>query len=150
MCAVESGPMFYAGSLLGINTLGILAWYLNEAGVVRRFWFCWISRIADKSAAYTMVQLQDFLVRCKELGHMSDNITKLHFVSDTGTHFRSYSVLGSMAEHLMGRLKPQIAEIAVMYGPESHAKCKVDGLFPSFAKLPSSLHCRRTFWTTAP
>ena len=50
-------------------------------------------------------------------------------MSDTGAHFRSYLVLGSLASNLLQEWKPTIMTIRVFYGCEGHYKNPVDGFF---------------------
>ena len=68
-----------------------------------------------------------------EAEHRERHADRVHeataFFSDTGTRFRSYAILGSLACHFLQSLRPQITEIAVTYGPESHSKNRCDVFF---------------------
>ena len=87
-----------------------------------------VSRSQDRSAAFTIVQIEWLLEQCRAAGHL-EGISRLQLVSDTGTHFRSYTVLATCACNLLQALRPTIAEIAWHFGPEAHFKNRVDGLF---------------------
>ena len=126
--------MFYAGAILGLNTLGMEVWYRKPSGEIVAFWYTLISRVQDKSACFTLIQLEDMLSFCRSEGHLAHGQHRFHMISDTGTHFRSYAVLGSLACHFLQNLRPQISEIAVTYGPESHSKNRCDGFSPSCGK----------------
>ena len=86
-----------------------------------------ISRIMDKSAHYTIVQLMAVL---KEI-----DMTKYDAVqicSDVGTHFRSLKVLGTYAQHFLAYLqtvKKHYWDLRVFFGPEEHFKNEVDTFF---------------------
>ena len=90
--------MFYAGSILGLNTLGILLWR-QEGGATKYWRHVFVSRIQDKSVAFTITLLERMLAQTREAGSM-EGISKLQLLSDAGTRFRSYGCLGTQANQM--------------------------------------------------
>ena len=113
-CLVESSPMFYAGSILGLNTLGCMVWRRLPDGKIRKFWLTFVSRIADKSAAFTVVLLQRLIAECRASGDL-EHISRVQIISDTGTHFRSYTVLATISHEMLQSLRPAIVEMNVFF-----------------------------------
>ena len=160
-CPVSSGPMFYAGAILAVNTLGILCWRRMPDGTVKHWWVVLISRVLDKSAAFTMDQLEFLLDECKRNGTL-EGISKVQLISDTGTHFRSTKVAGSCAHGLLEKVRPAINSLGLFFGPESHFKFKVDGFFAELREAARQtalgkdilddkdlVQCYKDWWTEA-
>ena len=94
-CAVQSFPMYYAGSLLGLNTLGVMLWKKSVSGAARCWWEVLVSRVQDKSAAFTIALLDKVMESANADGEC-EGVDKVQILSDTGTHYRSYAVLGTL------------------------------------------------------
>ena len=77
----------------------------------------------DKSASFTIAQLRDVLATVDWTLY-----DYFQLISDVGTHFRSYIVLGTLAHQIMRDFKA-IKALHVLYGPEEHSKMDVDRLF---------------------
>ena len=90
----ESGPMWYARARLAVTTWGCLCW---GAGVDKRgIHKIYVSRVMDRTAAFTIALLRDVLD-----GIDLSACTHINLWSDVGTHFRSYSVPESSAKSSM-------------------------------------------------
>ena len=120
--------MFYAGSILAVDTLGFHCWVRGEDGKAKVWWLALISRVADKSASFTMIQLEFMMKKYMASGAIEGR-SRLQMISDCGTHFRAYAVLGTCGHTFLESLRQQIQEVCWHVLPEAHAKNAVDGLF---------------------
>ena len=120
-----SGPMFYAGAIQGLNTLGALCWRLMPSGEIVKRWIVLISRIAEKTAHFTVTLLSKLIDIAKATG-MFEGINRILWSSDCGTHFRSYQVLGTVSNNLLSSLRSEgVWTMDMWWGPEAHFKNKV-------------------------
>ena len=132
-----SGPMYYAGSHLGLNTLGCRCWRRSADGGVQSWWVTFLTRILDKSAATTMELLGALFQHCLAAGQL-EGLHRMQILSDTGTHFRSLSVLGTLSHQFMQMIfKHDFHTINVWYGAESHFKNCCDGHFSELREAAS-------------
>ena len=144
---IASGPMFYAGAQLGLNTLGCCCWKRLENDEIGRFNHVFISRVAEKTAAFTLVLLEDLMKKVVESAQFA-GCSKLTLLSDTGTHFRSYSTMTTYANQLMKQHRAPwndhgLAEVAVFFGSESHFKNAADSLFSELRESMRQMSLKR-------
>ena len=104
----ESGPMWYAQARLAITTWGCMVWGQGVADENEHH--IYLSRVMDRTAAFTIALLDDLLGRIDLSG-----TTDILLWSDVGTHFRSYAVLGTVGIDLVDKYRTNIHP---NYGPE--------------------------------
>jgi hypothetical protein len=132
MCPVESSPMYYANNTLALNTLGALCWWLQANGTVHKEWRVFVTRVMDRSAAFTVCQLRSLL------DEMDKSLfDEIQIISDCGTHFRSYFILGSYAEFVLQDNRHWLQTINVFWRAEGHSKNPMDRLFSDCARQKS-------------
>ena len=119
--------MYYAGSILGVKAFGVLCWRRLPSGEIQKWWHVCIARCQDKSAAMT-IELLRFLMRQNIESGKADGCSRLQCLSDTGTHFRSYMVMGTVANEFLRWLRPAFTEVSLFFGAESHFTNRYDGL----------------------
>ena len=95
---LESGPMWYAQARLAVTTWGCLVW--GQGVAAEKEQHIYLSRVMDRTGPYTIALLDDLLGRLDLSG-----TTDIQLWSDTGTHFRSYQVLGTIGVEFVNKYR---------------------------------------------
>ena len=82
----------------------------------------------DNTAAFSVVLLQALIAHNLEAGRLR-GLSRIMLLSDTGTHFGSYAMLGTIANQCRSLGRAQFQEVGIFWGPEAHFKDLVDGHF---------------------